>query len=134
MGLYRSVFVGFLILLVPVVLMCATAFAGRVPTRARRDRERGLALLTTVAGAAEILYAACWLLSQRGPEVIWISQIVMGAGCALFGWATLRRMGTEEYFRQVYRDDPRFCGRCGYNLTGNVTGVCSECGWRLPES
>lgn len=23
------------------------------------------------------------------------------------------------------------CGRCGYNLTGNVSGVCPECGWRI---
>jgi ribosomal protein S27AE len=23
------------------------------------------------------------------------------------------------------------CGNCGYNLTGNVSGVCPECGWRL---
>jgi hypothetical protein len=26
-----------------------------------------------------------------------------------------------------------FCGQCGYNLTGNVSGVCPECGWELPE-
>ena len=23
------------------------------------------------------------------------------------------------------------CGSCGYNLTGNVSGICPECGWRL---
>ena len=23
------------------------------------------------------------------------------------------------------------CARCGYNLKGNVTGRCPECGWRL---
>lgn len=26
----------------------------------------------------------------------------------------------------------RFCARCGYDLTGNVTGVCSECGMPIP--
>ena len=25
------------------------------------------------------------------------------------------------------------CANCGYNLTGNVSGRCSECGWRLPR-
>jgi len=24
------------------------------------------------------------------------------------------------------------CGRCGYNLTGNSSGVCPECGWAIP--
>ncbi len=23
------------------------------------------------------------------------------------------------------------CGQCGYNLTGNTSGVCPECGWKL---
>jgi ribosomal protein S27AE len=23
------------------------------------------------------------------------------------------------------------CGSCGYNLTGNVSGICPECGWKL---
>lgn len=25
------------------------------------------------------------------------------------------------------------CAQCGYNLKGNVSGRCSECGWRLPR-
>jgi len=25
------------------------------------------------------------------------------------------------------------CPACGYNLTGNVSGHCSECGWKLPR-
>ena len=32
------------------------------------------------------------------------------------------------------RKEPRnfdVCPKCGYNLTGNVSGRCSECGWRL---
>lgn len=35
-------------------------------------------------------------------------------------------------FREKARlgKDP-LCGNCDYNLTGNVTGVCSECGWRI---
>ena len=24
------------------------------------------------------------------------------------------------------------CLSCGYNLTGNVSGICPECGWELP--
>jgi hypothetical protein len=25
------------------------------------------------------------------------------------------------------------CGQCGYNLTGNISGICPECGWIIPE-
>jgi hypothetical protein len=24
------------------------------------------------------------------------------------------------------------CGQCGYDLTGNLSGVCPECGWTIP--
>jgi hypothetical protein len=30
--------------------------------------------------------------------------------------------------------DPSLCVECGYNLTGNVSGRCPECGERIPES
>ncbi len=29
--------------------------------------------------------------------------------------------------------DPTACSSCGYDLTGNESGVCPECGRRLPE-
>ena len=28
---------------------------------------------------------------------------------------------------------PGHCQKCGYNLTGNVSGVCSECGTRIEQ-
>ena len=31
------------------------------------------------------------------------------------------------------RKRPGFCGRCGYNLTGNVSGRCPECGTLRPQ-
>lgn len=27
---------------------------------------------------------------------------------------------------------PGHCKKCGYNLTGNVSGICSECGTSVP--
>ena len=27
-----------------------------------------------------------------------------------------------------------FCSACGYNLTGNASGVCPECGTQIPAS
>jgi hypothetical protein len=28
--------------------------------------------------------------------------------------------------------DSTRCGQCGYDLTGNSSGVCPECGWDVP--
>lgn len=41
------------------------------------------------------------------------------------------RRPTEEDAQRDYARDPRHCGRCGYDLTGNVSGTCPECGWRI---
>ena len=35
-------------------------------------------------------------------------------------------------WRRRRRRAKGLCVRCGYNLTGNVTGVCSECGTEVP--
>jgi hypothetical protein len=32
------------------------------------------------------------------------------------------------FWRDHRRPPPGHCQRCGYNLTGNVSGVCPECG------
>jgi len=32
-----------------------------------------------------------------------------------------------------YAADSQYCGRCDYDLTGNQSGVCPECGWQIPR-
>ncbi len=32
------------------------------------------------------------------------------------------------------RPPPGHCGRCGYNLTGNTSGVCPECGTAVGDT
>jgi hypothetical protein len=39
---------------------------------------------------------------------------------------------TEADVVANFAHDREHCGRCGYSLTGNVTGRCSECGWDFP--
>ena len=33
--------------------------------------------------------------------------------------------------KNLYRVQPGFCKSCGYNLTGNISGVCPECGTNI---
>ena len=47
-------------------------------------------------------------------------------------YAAYRRQ-TEADAQKNFAYDRRRCGRCAYDLTGNVSGVCSECGWAIPE-
>ena len=37
------------------------------------------------------------------------------------------------FFADASRAREATCGQCGYDLTGNVSGVCPECGWRIPH-
>ncbi|UCD29700.1 MAG: hypothetical protein JSV03_04245 [Planctomycetota bacterium] len=40
---------------------------------------------------------------------------------------------TENEILVNYARDTEHCGQCGYNLTGNLTGICPECGWAIPQ-
>jgi hypothetical protein len=35
-------------------------------------------------------------------------------------------------WRREWRIRQGRCGRCGYDLTGNTSGVCPECGAKIP--
>jgi hypothetical protein len=39
---------------------------------------------------------------------------------------------TAFAFRRARRPPPGHCRICGYNLTGNVSGICPECGAAVP--
>ena len=59
--------------------------------------------------------------------------------CSIFlvtheGWALKRkRLKCGYLFLGLKPFTPNFdeCAKCGYNLPGNVSGRCSECGWKL---
>lgn len=47
----------------------------------------------------------------------------------LWAWAYVRLC--NRWFRKIR---PNHCVQCGYDLTGNVTGICSECGRKIDQS
>ena len=61
-------------------------------------------------------------------------------GCLFCGGAVLqvfvswhlafRKLSRAE-IEQNHKLDPEHCGKCGYSLTGNTSGVCPECGERI---
>ena len=69
---------------------------------------------------------ACW----------WVVQMANEAFVAHEGWAFKRKClkcGYRFDGARPRRPDFDECANCGYNLTGNVSGRCSECGWKLPR-
>jgi len=59
----------------------------------------------------------------RGSKLIPWDLVMVSGSLAALSWA---------YFSQQARSRIR-CPVCDYNLTGNVTGVCSECGSKIPS-
>ncbi len=50
----------------------------------------------------------------------------------LLGYLGFLKRQTDQDIAINYGEDPGHCGQCGYDLTGNVSGVCPECGWKIP--
>ncbi len=95
----------------------------------------GVVLLLTARGSHVLIIILCGIL-MVAPCANLLLLLLVNMGVT----RTLRRAGLhvgfmgvkEEQLERVLRDD--LCTACGYNLTGNVSGVCSECGTTIPSS
>ncbi len=47
-------------------------------------------------------------------------------------WLLVSVLGLVVYLVMPARQEPGHCRRCRYDLTGNVSGVCPECGDAVP--
>ena len=75
------------------------------------------------------LYLTAWTamhpLLLPLPIVLWLIPLV--GVLTLFMGVMIVRLGLS--LRK--RERPSNCSRCGYDLTGNVSGVCPECGTKI---
>ena len=74
------------------------------------------AILGTIAAAGGTYLAK--------PEPV-VGLILVGIGAMAF-WPALGIHFNWPGFRRRFK--PNECRHCGYDLTGNVSGVCPECG------
>jgi hypothetical protein len=77
-----------------------------------------------------------------GMTLLYLFLLVVGV---FFDWALCDGQGPAFNFKCCCRlcrrkfwphpllDELITCGQCGYNLTGNLSGICPECGWILPD-
>ena len=77
-----------------------------------------------------------WLLQGSAeswlPTQVWYWDYLHGARRVVLVplWIPLTVVGTATLIgrRATRRPPPRYCLNCSYNLTGNVSGTCPECG------
>ena len=68
---------------------------------------------------------------SRWSVYILFALCLIGFGIAVwFTWQDIRRRLRAE----LAKKGVPICVPCGYNLTGNVSGVCPECGTKIEEA
>jgi len=72
-------------------------------------------------GASYRIYHSTTQASYYLYVPFWIPFLLVAIPAALFGWLDRRRI------------PPGHCQRCGYDLTGNTSGTCPECGAPVPN-
>ena len=70
------------------------------------------------------LLRTLWL-PRLGPEGWSNLSVPLWMPTAIFGFAACRPL---NFHRRRKRKKLGLCVKCGYDLTGNITGTCSECG------
>lgn len=62
--------------------------------------------------------------------IYWFIPLCMVLAFVAYGLVSLALMSGFVYIRMRYWPlyPPGHCIQCGYNLTGNVSGTCPECG------
>ena len=92
-------------------------------------------LLNIEAAASLLLGASIFIVWETRIHVasfLWrlVLLIVVNLLVAPFLTAVTMTVVTLWYMRQRKREPP-FCSVCSYNLTGNTSGTCPECGTKI---
>ncbi len=94
----------------------------------------GLVSLVTILGLG-MTTAGLWgrlfiRNSEEGPQLVFILGVsALTVAVVLSAWAGVAVSRCTDIERR--RRERGACVKCGYNLTGNVSGVCPECGERI---
>jgi hypothetical protein len=98
----------------------------------RKKHERSAIIGMSAMGAITgILSLLLFILIVRSKP--FVPQILRWL---ILPWPIFCGMGSCLILRRVLPDrlKPGCCMKCGYDLTGNLSGVCSECGTLIPRT
>lgn len=112
-----------------VLILCAAVWCVAIaPAAVAGPARRGLA---QVALAASLLALLAWAVSDERlaawalPPWNWVAAAAFGS---LLAACIVALVPVRRRPRPADR-----CAHCGYNLTGNLSGICPECGRPTPE-
>jgi len=81
--------------------------------------------MVLLCGFMAVILAAAVALHGGLPVLPAVAAPTVIAGCLWYRW-------DRPYALRRQRRAKGLCVRCGYDLTGNVSGVCPECGRHRP--
>ncbi len=93
-----------------------------------RSRNEHASVLHMERTAPDLGYPKLGVIRTRADSTMtffprWLPSALLGA-YPLF-------VSARYFVRRWRRREPGVCGKCGYDLTGNVSGVCPECGTEI---
>lgn len=80
--------------------------------------------IVCISGAAVLYVCSVNRVSLGG----WAYLVVYGSVVTGFATAACSLWYRDTVRKSRLLDDPHRCRVCGYDLTGNVSGICPECG------
>ncbi len=70
------------------------------------------------------------------PSLVFRRELLVAGVLALLalseGYRFFFKQQSDQDADLNYLRHPGHCGRCAYDLSGNVNGICPECGWKIP--
>ena len=93
-------------------------------------------VLAYCSTAASCVFCALLLLRvSYGFKVYWINFILIGLSisCGLMH-VVMCKLEASRVNLAMRQREHRHCAVCDYDLTGNITGICSECGHEGEEN
>ena len=120
-----------LIAIIPVVAVVGMRMIRRraemAPRQRRRfDRKNSIISAVIMAGVATMMFYSGQMWGA--------CMFTLLCAITLYGVAVYPIKHSDVETRVNYAADPSCCGRCDYDLTGNESGICPECGWLIPET
>ncbi|UCE61530.1 MAG: hypothetical protein JSU63_07225 [Phycisphaerales bacterium] len=96
-------------------------------------RRPGLAVVTAGCTTTALFNLAAYLHAGFLDPFFPIAVFVAGLYGCIVAWFVGIPFRIHRR-RQKTREDSSSCRNCGYNLTGNISGICPECGRAIEPS
>ena len=109
----------FVLLIVWAWVVSSTAALGALISRGRPARMLGVISMACLVGILALIFVNGVHIDGKDSSVFLLSAITAVLAMVI---------------KPISRIPRGHCTACGYNLTGNTTGVCPECGGKVPQS